>query len=303
MTSHQKTATDNTAQHNFIGQALTLPAPAKLNLFLHITGRRADGYHLLQTLFQLLDVGDEIHFTDNQSGDIRLRCNDQQLEGNDNLIYRAAQLLKPLAKPHCGIDMFLQKNLPMGGGLGGGSSDAATTLHALNKLWQLNLSVAELAAIGLQLGADVPLFVEGYSAFAEGVGEKLQPITLPEKIYLIVTPACHVSTADVFTHPDLIRNSPVISPADVLNSNQVQSWRNDCQPLVERLYPQVAFTLQWLVEYAPSRMTGTGASLFAEFPDEISARRALANLPANCRGFIARGVNRSPLLAALEHAV
>lgn len=292
-------------------QQLRLPAPAKLNLFLHITGRRADGYHLLQTLFQILDTGDELEFRVNQSGRIELRCNDKSLEGADNLIYRAAQALKPYAAADAGVDIFLDKKLPMGGGLGGGSSDAATTLHALNKLWQLGLTVAELAAIGLKLGADVPLFVEGYTAFAEGVGEKLKPVTIAEKVFLIVTPACHVSTVDVFTHPDLIRNSKVITEADVLNSFGATAedwlsnadWRNDCQPLVERLYPIVALTLQWLVEYAPSRMTGTGASLFAEFPDEISARRALANLPAHCRGFVARGVNRSPLLTALEHAV
>ncbi|MCT6701184.1 4-(cytidine 5'-diphospho)-2-C-methyl-D-erythritol kinase [Rheinheimera sp. 4Y26] len=292
-------------------QQLRLPAPAKLNLFLHITGRRADGYHLLQTLFQMLDSGDELEFSANQSGEIQLSCNDKSLEGEDNLIYRAAMALKPYAAANAGAEIFLDKKLPMGGGLGGGSSDAATTLHALNKLWQLNLSVAELAVIGLKLGADVPLFVEGYTAFAEGVGEKLTPVNLPEKVFLVVTPACHVSTVAVFTHPDLIRNSKVISKADVLNSfgasngNWLRNsdWRNDCQPLVERLYPIVAITLQWLVEYAPSRMTGTGASLFAEFPDEISARRALANLPANCRGFVARGVNRSPLLTALEHAV
>ena len=284
-------------------KTLTLPAPAKLNLFLHITGRRPDGYHLLQTLFQILDTGDEIQFRANQTGEIQLRCNDASLEGNDNLIYRAALALTAFAAPDAGVAIFLQKNLPMGGGLGGGSSDAATTLHALNKLWDLGLSIAELAAIGLKLGADVPLFVEGYTAFAEGVGEKLQPMQMPEKTYLVVTPACHVSTAEIFTHPDLIRNSPVICAADVLNSAVQQNWRNDCQPLVERLYPVVAITLQWLVEYAPSRMTGTGASIFAEFPDELSARRALADLPANCRGFVARGVNQSPLLTVLEHAV
>jgi 4-diphosphocytidyl-2-C-methyl-D-erythritol kinase len=284
-------------------KTLTLPAPAKLNLFLHITGRRADGYHLLQTLFQILDVGDDIQFSVNHSGSINLKCNDPSLESHNNLIYRAALALKPLAATYAGVDISLQKNLPMGGGLGGGSSDAATTLHALNKLWDINLPVAELAAIGLKLGADVPLFVEGYTAFAEGVGEKLQPMAMPEKTYLVVTPACHVSTAEIFTHPDLIRNSPVISAADVLNSELQKNWRNDCQSLVVRLYPLVAITLQWLVEYAPSRMTGTGASLFAEFPDELSARRALADLPANCRGFVARGVNRSPLLAVLEHAV
>jgi len=292
-------------------KALVLPAPAKLNLFLHITGRRADGYHLLQTLFQILDTGDELHFSANQTGQITLTCNDKSLESTDNLIYRAAMALKPYAAADAGIGIFLDKQLPMGGGLGGGSSDAATTLHALNKLWQLNLSVAELAAIGLKLGADVPLFVEGFTAFAQGVGEQLQAVALPQAVYLVVTPACHVSTAAVFTHPDLIRDTTQIKTSDVLNSvgqpgwlwQPGLNWHNDCQPLVERLYPIVAITLQWLVEYAPSRMTGTGASIFAEFPDEISARRALANLPENCSGFVARGVNRSPLLTALEHAV
>ncbi len=288
-----------------------LPAPAKLNLFLHITGRRADGYHLLQTLFQILDTGDELHFSANQTGQITLTCNDKSLESTDNLIYRAAMALKPYAAADAGIEIFLDKQLPMGGGLGGGSSDAATTLHALNKLWQLNLSVAELAAIGLKLGADVPLFVEGFTAFAQGVGEQLQAVALPQAVYLVVTPACHVSTAAVFTHPDLIRNTTQIKTSDVLNSvgqpgwlwQPGLNWHNDCQPLVERLYPIVAITLQWLVEYAPSRMTGTGASIFAEFPDEISARRALANLPESCSGFVARVVDRSPLLTALEHAV
>jgi 4-diphosphocytidyl-2-C-methyl-D-erythritol kinase len=187
----------------------------------------------------------------------------------------------------------------MGGGLGGGSSDAATTLHALNLLWQLELSTQQLADIGLKLGADVPVFVFGQTAFAEGVGEKLQPVELPDCWYLVVTPDAHVSTAAVFTHPDLTRDSKPLTLADLMTS----PWRNDCQPLVERLCPQVAITLQWLVEYAPSRMTGTGASVFAEFADELSARRALADLPANCRGFVARGLNQSPLLTALRHAV
>ena len=292
-------------------KALVLPAPAKLNLFLHITGRRADGYHLLQTLFQILDTGDALHFSANQTGQITLTCNDKSLESTDNLIYRAAMALKPYAAADAGIEIFLDKQLPMGGGLGGGSSDAATTLHALNKLWQLNLSVAELAAIGLKLGADVPLFVEGFTAFAQGVGEQLQAVALPQAVYLVVTPACHVSTAAVFTHPDLIRDTTQIKTSDVLNSVSQPgwlwlpglNWHNDCQPLVERLYPIVAITLQWLVEYAPSRMTGTGASVFAEFADELSARRALADLPANCRGFVARGLNQSPLLTALRHAV
>ncbi|WP_333608099.1 4-(cytidine 5'-diphospho)-2-C-methyl-D-erythritol kinase [Arsukibacterium sp.] len=274
---------------------LTLPAVAKLNLFLHITGRRPDGYHNLQTLFQLLDVGDLLHFNVTTDGKVSLTCDIAELQTADNLILRAANLLKGLARPEQGCHIVLDKRLPMGGGLGGGSSDAATTLLALNKLWTLGLSREQLASLALTLGADVPLFVHGYSAFAEGVGEKLTPVILPEATYLVVTPDCHVSTAEIFQHPDLTRNSPSIS-LDTLYSSP---WRNDCQPLVEQLKPIVALTLQWLVEYAPCRMTGTGASVFAEFPDAASAQHALADLPAACRGFIAKGVNQSPVLTAL----
>ncbi len=275
--------------------ALTLPAVAKLNLFLHITGRRPDGYHNLQTLFQLLDVGDALTFTLRHDNHITLDCNNSELINEQNLVLRAARLLQQYSNSTFGCDIYLDKRLPMGGGLGGGSSDAATTLLGLNKLWQLNLTVDTLAELGLQLGADVPLFVRGFTAFAEGIGEKLQPVNLAEKVYLVVTPACHVSTAEIFQHPDLIRNSPPISIKQLHQS----PWRNDCQPLVERLYPNVAITLQWLVEYAPCQMTGTGASVFAAFPDQTSAQHALTQLPANCQGFIARGVNQSPVWAAL----
>jgi len=274
---------------------LTLPAVAKLNLFLHITGRRADGYHNLQTLFQLLDVGDELQFTLRQDSEITLSCNNTELINQQNLVLRAARLLQQHARCGYGCDIYLDKRLPMGGGLGGGSSDAATTLLGLNKLWQLNLSVDTLAALGLQLGADVPLFVRGFTAFAEGVGEKLQGVDLAERVYLVVTPDCHISTAEIFQHHDLIRNTPAIGFEQVLTT----PWRNDCQPLVEQHYPIVAITLQWLVEYAPCQMTGTGASVFAAFPDQTSAQHALANLPATWRGFIARGVNQSPVWAAL----
>lgn len=288
-----------TVPHPTANQTLVLPAPAKLNLFLHITGRRPDGYHNLQTLFQLLDVGDELHFSSNQTGAVTFTCSDPSIEGPDNLVVKAAHLLKPLASPAAGVSIFLDKKTPMGGGLGGGSSDAATTLHALNQLWQLNLSTSTLAELGLQLGADVPVFVHGHSAFAEGVGEHLQPVELPQHWYLVVTPDVHVSTADVFRHPDLIRDSKPLNLENLMTS----PWRNDCQPLVEQLCPAVALTLQWLVEYAPSRMTGTGASVFAQFADAASARHALAQLPQNCRGFVAQGVNQSPLLTALRHAV
>ncbi len=274
---------------------LSLPAVAKLNLFLHITGRRADGYHNLQTLFQLLDTGDELHFTLRTDEQLTLQCNDPTLQGPDNLIIKAGRLLQQHTGCKLGCDIVLDKKLPMGGGLGGGSSDAATTLLALNALWHLNLSNEQLAALALRLGADVPLFVRGFTAFAQGVGEQLIPVNLPQKTYLVVTPPCHISTADIFQHPALTRNSPELSLDELFNS----PWRNDCQPLVEQLQPIVAITLQWLVEYAPCRMTGTGASVFAEFPDTASAQHALANLPANCRGFIAKGVNQSPVMAAL----
>ncbi|MDX3773839.1 4-(cytidine 5'-diphospho)-2-C-methyl-D-erythritol kinase [Chromatiaceae bacterium AAb-1] len=278
---------------------LILPAVAKLNLFLHITGRRPDGYHNLQTLFQMLDFGDDLHYRLRSDNRINLSCNQPALVNEQNLVLRAARLLQQHTGCTRGCDIYLEKRLPMGGGLGGGSSDAATTLLALNKLWKLQLPHDELATLGLKLGADVPVFVQGYTAFAEGVGEKLQPVTLPEKYYLVVTPDCHVSTAEIFRHPDLPRNSPRLSIENLMSTQ----WRNDCQPLVEKLYPDVAITLQWLVEYAPSRMTGTGASVFAEFPDQASAQHALMHLPAACRGFVAKGVNCSPVLAALADSL
>ena len=282
--------------------SITLPAVAKLNLFLHITGRRADGYHNLQSIFQLLDYGDELTFTCTDTPALRLRCNQTELETADNLVLKAARLLQRYGAQHVsqnklGADIYLHKRLPMGGGLGGGSSDAATTLLALNQLWGLQLSTKQLAKIGLQLGADVPVFVHGRTAFAEGVGEQLTPIELPEPWYLVVTPDCHISTAEIFRHPELPRNTPPLAFNELLSAE----WRNDCQPLVEQLYPNVALTLQWLLEYAPSRMTGTGASVFAGFTDKMQAEKALSTMPAFCRGFVARGVSESPVLAALAN--
>lgn len=274
---------------------LSLPAVAKLNLFLHITGRRADGYHELQSIFQLLDYGDTLHFSALPTAELRLSCNQAELVTDDNLVLKAARLLQRTTGCTQGAQIQLEKRLPMGGGLGGGSSDAATTLLALNQLWQLGLSQLQLADLGLQLGADVPVFVQGYTAFAEGVGEHLTPVALPEHWYLVATPDCHISTKEIFQHPDLPRNTAKISLEQVLESE----WRNDCEPLVSQLYPNVAFTLQWLLEYAPSRMTGTGASVFAAFSDRMQAEAALHNLPPFCRGFVARGVNESPTLAAL----
>lgn len=280
--------------------SITLPAVAKLNLFLHITGRRPDGYHNLQSIFQLLDYGDELTFTCTKTPDLRLHCNQTELETADNLVLKAAQLLQQYGTQHdnhnrLGADIYLHKRLPMGGGLGGGSSDAATTLLALNVLWNMQLSTKQLAELGLQLGADVPVFVHGHTAFAEGVGEQLTPIDLPESWFVVVTPDCHISTAEIFQHAKLPRNTPALGFDELLTAE----WRNDCQPLVEQLYPNVALTLQWLLEYAPSRMTGTGASVFAEFTDKMPAEKALSTMPSFCRGFIAKGVSVSPVLSAL----
>lgn len=277
---------------------LTLPAPAKLNLFLHITGRRSDGYHLLQTLFQFLDYSDQLEFQLRHDGQIHFTCDDPNLAGDDNLVVRAAKLMaQQLPKPP-GVDIRLIKLLPYGGGLGGGSSDAATTLLALRQLWQTTHSDDELAQLGLQLGADVPVFVRGHAAFAEGIGEELHPAQPPELWYLVVQPAVQVATARIFQHPDLPRqHAPLNWPHWSWDSTS-----NDCQQLVGDLYPEVAKALDWLVQYAPVRMTGTGACIFGRFEQEGAAREALQQLPSAWRGFVARGCNESPVCQALRQA-
>ncbi|NCP65308.1 MAG: 4-(cytidine 5'-diphospho)-2-C-methyl-D-erythritol kinase [Paraglaciecola sp.] len=275
------------------------PSPAKLNLFLHIVGRYANGYHQLQSLFQLLDYGDELAFDCNQTGKIRLLTPMANVKHDDNLIVRAAHLLqtqwglkhsdKNILLPGC--DIYIKKCLPMGGGIGGGSSNAATTLVVLNHLWQTGFTTAELAGFALSLGADVPIFVEGNTAFAEGIGEQLQALPQPEAAYLVVFPQCHVATQAIFNHPDLPRNSEKIVAKDY----QFSQTRNDCQQLVCELFPNVAKSLQWLLEYAPSRMTGTGSCVFAQFSDLANARQTQALLPKGTISFTANGVNRSPL--------
>lgn len=281
---------------------LTLPAPAKLNLFLHITGRRADGYHQLQTLFQLLDYGDTLSFTAQPAPSLSLTCNIPALVDDNNLVLRAARLLQQTLKARnqrtSGILIDLNKRIPEGAGLGGGSSDAATTLVGLNQLWQGGLSTAELLDLGLQLGADVPVFVAGQSAWAEGVGEQLHPVELPQQFYIVLTPACHVSTARIFSHEQLTRDSTAIKMHAFLAGQS----RNDCESLVRTLYPQVDAALNWLNQFAPARMTGTGASVFAAVGDETEARSILQALPpqpdgllAGTSGFVARGINQSPL--------
>jgi 4-diphosphocytidyl-2-C-methyl-D-erythritol kinase len=272
--------------------ALRWFAPAKLNLFLHVLGRRNDGYHQLQTLFQLLDEGDTLQFEPLSSGELQLEVRSnttgQRLPLENNLILQAARLLRTHAGvPALGARISVDKRIPMGGGLGGGSSDAATTLIALNRYWQLNLGQTDLKALGLQLGADVPLFIDGRSAWGEGVGEQLQAVTLPPRWYLVVTPDCAVSTAEIFSHENLTRNSPAIKMADFLAGGS----RNDCESVTRNLYPEVDKALNWLSQYGPARMTGTGASVFADFSGKEPARAALSALPDYWRGFVARGVN------------
>ncbi len=272
------------------------PAPAKLNLFLHITGRRNNGYHELQTIFQMLDKCDYLDFEIRRDQRLALHSElNKVVACGDNLILKAAKLLQRHTKAAYGADIYLEKNLPMGGGIGGGSSDAATTLLALNQLWNGRLSTDELAQIGLKLGADVPVFIRGFTAFAEGVGEKLEPITLPEKWFVVLTPGVQVSTAEIFSAADLKRDTPKVTIERLFSCE----WKNDCQPLVTARYPQVAKALAWLIEYAPSRMTGTGACVFAEFDNEQQAREVFGKLPPDLSGFVAKGLNRSPLLDRL----
>lgn len=276
---------------------LTLPAPAKLNLFLHVTGRRADGYHLLQTAFQFLDQADTLRFRLRPDGAVTLAPGLRGVSTESNLVVRAARLLQAITGCTLGVDIELTKVLPMGGGIGGGSSDAATTLLALDRLWNLQLGEERLAGLGLQLGADVPVFVRGRAAFAEGVGERLEPVELPEPWYLVLTPDAHLSTADVFRHPQLTRHTPAITLAAFRAGGPGIGLRNDCEAVVRQMSPAVAAALDWLSQHGPARMTGTGACCFLPCPDRARAEALLALSPVP--GFVARGLNLSPAHAAL----
>ncbi len=272
-----------------------LPSPAKLNLFLYINGRTENGYHELQTLFQFVDHGDELTIQANDSGEITISPEIEGVPLQDNLIWKAATALQRYAKCSYGAHIDLHKILPMGGGIGGGSSNAATTLVALNYLWQTHLSDDELAEIGLALGADVPVFVRGFAAFAEGVGEKLSPAHPDEKWYLVVRPNVSIATADIFGHPDLTRNTPKRDLETLLNTPSV----NDCEKIVRMLYPEVDKQLSWLLQYAPSRLTGTGSCVFAEFSSKSEAETILAQLSDKVSAFVAQGRNISPLKETL----
>ncbi|UTW44201.1 4-(cytidine 5'-diphospho)-2-C-methyl-D-erythritol kinase [bacterium SCSIO 12696] len=271
---------------------LTLPAPAKLNLFLHITGRRNDGYHNLQTLFQLLDYGDELGFSRRDDGQITITPTIDGVPLEHNLICKAARLLQQHTGCTLGADIQLTKRLPMGGGLGGGSSNAATALAGLNHLWQLNLDVDQLAQLGLKLGADVPVFVRGSTAWGEGIGEQLTPLETARDWFLVIHPNCHVETAKIFSHQALTRDTPILK----IRASFEQGWRNDCQQVVEMLHPEVRNAREWLQKYDKNaRMTGTGACVFARFDSQQTALAALEQRPTNTQGFVARGVNQSPL--------
>ncbi|MFJ5452427.1 4-(cytidine 5'-diphospho)-2-C-methyl-D-erythritol kinase [Pectobacterium jejuense] len=280
----------------------TWPAPAKLNLFLYITGQREDGYHLLQTLFQFLDYGDTLTIRPRDDDQINLLTPVDGVANEQNLIVRAARLLQQ----HCerynihpaqfGADISIEKCLPMGGGLGGGSSNAATVLVALNHLWQSGLSVDTLAELGLQLGADVPVFVRGHSAFAEGIGEQLTPANPSEKWYLVAHPGVSIATPLIFSDPELTRNSPIRDLETLLN----QTFVNDCEAIARKRFREVEQLLSWLLEYAPARLTGTGACVFAEFDTEFAARQVLDQAPEWLNGFVAKGVNISPLHRTLS---
>ncbi len=269
---------------------LQLQCPAKLNLFLHITGRREDGYHCLQTIFQIIDLCDTLILDKSPSAELHLACDDASLNTDDNLVLRAAKALQKATGTTLGASMHLRKHIPMGAGLGGGSSNAASALLGLNRLWDTKLSLEQLAKIGLGLGADVPLFIYGRTAWAEGIGEKLTPITLPEKTFLVIHPGCHVSTQEIFSHQQLTRNTTAIKMAAFLGRHT----RNDCENVVRKLYPPVDKALIWLNQYAEARMTGTGASIFATFNRAEDAHALLQDIPEGMRGFVAKGLDSSP---------
>jgi 4-diphosphocytidyl-2-C-methyl-D-erythritol kinase len=278
---------------------LRLPAPAKLNLMLRIVGRRPDGYHLLQTVFQFIDYCDWITLRSRQDGHIGLATPLPGVPEETDLTVRAAKLLRQtVGDDRLGVVIEVEKNLPMGGGLGGGSSDAATTLLGLNALWNLGLSLDTLAELGLQLGADVPVFVRGYAAWGEGVGEHLIPLpNLPEPWYVVVVPPCHVTTGAIFSSESLIRDNKVITISDFLEGQQ----ENHCLPVVSELYPQIAEALSAISYYAGSaKLTGTGACVFGEFTDEASARAAAEKLSNDWKVIVARGMNQSPAHHALK---
>ncbi|MCZ6525495.1 MAG: 4-(cytidine 5'-diphospho)-2-C-methyl-D-erythritol kinase [Gammaproteobacteria bacterium] len=275
------------------------PAPAKLNLFLHILGRREDGYHLLQTVFQFLDYGDEIIISVRKDDEINLNADYVRVDMDEDLVVKAAKMLQQKLQQPRGADIQVNKRLPIGGGLGGGSSDAATTLVALNKLWDVGLSEVELAEMGLILGADVPVFVYGCAAWAEGVGERLTPVSLPDGWFIVIYPGFSVSTEQIFASTYLTRNTAAITIRDFLAG----AGRNDCESVACMLHPEIENVLRWLDKKAEgARMTGTGSCVFSVFHTKQEAQAVLLELPQDWQGFVAHGKNTSPLLDRLAQS-
>lgn len=282
---------------------LTVPAPAKLNLFLHITGRRDNGYHDLQTLFQFVELSDQLHFRLTNESNIRITNlskmsapHDEIIAQEDNLIYKAAKALTPYNKTTLGVTIGYEKYIPSGAGLGGGSSDAATTLLALNHLWQCNLNIPDLCDLGLSLGADVPVFVNGKSVFAEGVGEKFTATNPPTPWYVIIKPKVHIATAEIFSHPDLTRNTPTLKISAALE----HGGQNDCENVVRTLYPEVDEAMNWLDQFSPSKLTGTGACVFAEFSTQQEANQVAQQYADATAIFVAKGLNDNPAHRVLQ---
>jgi len=274
---------------------LTCPAPAKLNLFLHVIGRRPDGYHLLQTLFRFIDLHDTLHFTLRNDGAVHRTNSIEGVAEEQDLCVRAARLLQTETGCAFGADITVEKHIPMGGGLGGGSSDAATALIALNRLWSLGLSRTHLMRLGLRLGADVPVFVFGKNAFAEGVGEELQACPVAQAWYVVLFPPVQVPTAQIFACPELTRDTVSITMRALLKGQLEQPLRNDLQPVVCDLYPEVARHIAWLGNYGNAMMTGSGACVFAEFASRNQAESVLQQLPHDMRGVVAQGLAKHPL--------
>lgn len=281
---------------------LTLTSPCKINLFLHVVGRRPDGYHDLQTAFQILSFSDRVSIKKSET----LSVEDLPgVKGENNLVYRAALLLKQFAlknrldiESNLGARISIKKQIPMGAGLGGGSSNAATAMHGLNLFWNLGLTTHQLCAMGIQLGADVPVFLKGYSAWGEGVGEKLEAIKLPPKWFLVIKPNCEISTAEIFSNPELTRNSSPITIARFLEGE----IRNDCEVIVRKLFPEVDDALTWLSLFGLARMTGTGSCVFIELDSKEQAQDIQVQVPSTWQSFVAEGVNKSPLLDELALA-
>ena len=277
----------------------TLSAPAKINLFLHVTGRRADGYHSLQTVFQLLSLADQLEFQAAET--LRVVCDEMQIEAQQNLVYKAAKLLQDYTGTTSGCEITINKRIPTGAGLGGGSSNAATALHGLNLYWQLGLDADQLAELGSQLGADVPVFVHGCAAWAEGIGDQLTAVTLPEFDYVVIFPGVSTSTAEVFQHPDLTRDTRMSTIARFLTQRS-DGWfeKNDCESVACEINPAIAEALRFLNQWGTARMSGSGSSVFVKVESGQDAARIESASPSNWSVFRARGMNRSMLLSEME---